>query len=161
MDPDIFISLSPRGYVYGLFSTAAPLQMRYVGRTEGEPITRLKCHHSPHANPAVRKWIQEEQASGARVGMRVLGRYKIAELPTAEREWIQFWRAYCGLLNSPHGLPPAKRNPSVLRPRRVVPATLTLTRENHAVTLSLTFETLSRPGTILQNGSTHLRAEGT
>ena len=104
MSTDIFYEPVTEGIAYGLFASDEPLQIRYVGQTYLPPFMRLRAHLMPqNKNAKVREWAKAVQARGGRVGMRILGRYPIAELSSAERKWIVFWRQYCDLYNyHPH-----------------------------------------------------------
>jgi hypothetical protein len=90
------------GCVYGLVASDEPLQIRYVGQTITPPETRLRGRFSKSGCRKFSKcsqWIKEVQARGCVVRMRILGRYALAELNTAERQWIAFWARYCDLTN--------------------------------------------------------------
>lgn len=124
MTTDIFIPKPGHGVVYGLFDYAEPLQIRYVGQTQCSGKTRLVQHeaHAKKDAPKNRRknaWINSVWTSGSRVGIRLLGEYPVSGLNSAERKWIEFWGAYCDLLNLSRGggasSRPAKRHKPRLR----------------------------------------------
>ncbi len=92
------------GAIYGLYSSAEPLQIRYVGRTVNSLDTRLGDHLSKSRRPTNRfpvcDWIRLEYAKGNRVRIRELGRYNVGfDLSRAEKAWIRFWSAFCDSVN--------------------------------------------------------------
>lgn len=91
-------------YIYGLASSAQPLQIRYVGRA-AVPDMRLMAHlglarRGKGPNPVLRAWINQTESAGAQVQLRVFGKYQSGvEVSTAETRWIRFWSNYCELAN--------------------------------------------------------------
>lgn len=97
---DLFLPKHPKGIVYGLFASDEPLQIRYVGQTIHPAITRLKSHiYGWKLNQPFKNWIKAVLNREAQIGLRVLGRYPVAELIKNERKWIDFWGNYCELFN--------------------------------------------------------------
>jgi hypothetical protein len=88
------------GLVYALFASDEPLQIRYIGATM-YPQRRIREHIGSYCKSSkfVRDWIEEVRVRGAEVQVKVLGKYSVQELNSAEYKWIQFWKQYCYLLN--------------------------------------------------------------
>jgi len=102
MTTDYFQSEPDTGVIYGLFASDEPLHIRYVGQTTHAPERRLAEHLKKFGLPGRKRiWIDEVNARGAKVGIRVLGRYNISELYEAEGVWFAFWNCFCDLTNSP------------------------------------------------------------
>lgn len=104
MNIDIFLSRETTGFVYGLFASDEPLQIRYVGQTKYAPSFRLRQHFIPtnqiHHN--LKPWFTEVKERGAEIGMRIFGEYPKEFLTVAEYRWISFWSACCYLFNRKH-----------------------------------------------------------
>jgi hypothetical protein len=97
MGPIIYFDAPTTGTVYALVSSDAPEAVYYVGQTKGLPATRLAGHlaEADHprstGNPKKTAWIKRVLFRGARVGIRVLGEYPLAELNLKEKQWMLFF----------------------------------------------------------------------
>ena len=94
---DIFYTPSDYGYVYGLFASDKPLELRYIGQTRYEPVVRLRSHLTSNKG-LLRAWIEDVHQRNATVGMRVLETCLLEMLSMNERKWIRHYKD-SGLFN--------------------------------------------------------------